>query len=457
VHEFVSAFGTCGYHITVVDGPAGDARVVERSATHVAVRRPVDGLLPGVVLERRPGSFVGATPPPGLPRSDVSSDHRYGRLAARTAATAGPLDPTRLRAWFGDAAGGLRGPGTLHRVVLLPRRFAGWVSQGPDAPAGSETWFDFAAELSRHGLPRLTRARLERAFGGGTLWDAVEEPVAAVETDEEPAGTGRPYRVRHVTMPSAAVSGVPANDILHARIYEPAAAAFGTVIFLPMWKGHERDAEDVIARALAARGVRVALMPMTYQWQRSPPGTRSGSLTVSADAAATRASIAQTAADAERLAHWLSGRAGGRIGIMGLSLGGFVAAGLFGADPQFGCGIFVLTGGEAADAMFSGAPDVRTIRDDLDRRGITREEARHTFAPLSPDALADPTRGERVLLVNALFDQVISPGNADALRRAWGHPDRFIVPGGHHTALLFLDPFLDRCEAHLRRWLAWPT
>ena len=70
-------------------------------------------------------------------------------------------------------------------------------------------------------------------------------------------------------------------------------------------------------------------------------------------------------------------------------------------------------------------------------------------------ALADPARGARVLLVNALFDQVVSWENAEALARAWGAPERFRVPGGHHTAVLFLDPFLDRCEAHLRRWASW--
>jgi dipeptidyl aminopeptidase/acylaminoacyl peptidase len=179
---------------------------------------------------------------------------------------------------------------------------------------------------------------------------------------------------------------------------------------------------------------------------------------VSADPAGTRRSVAQTFADVERLARWLTQRdpgTAGRLGIMGLSLGAFVASSVFALDPQFGCGVFVLAGGDVADALYSGAPDVQDVRAALRARGETLGGVRRAYAQLSPATMADPARGDRVLLVNAMFDRVISRANAERLGRAWGNPARFWVPGGHHSAVLFLDPFLDRCEAHLRRWLEW--
>ena len=52
--------GTCGYKITISDGRALDARVVEVTATHHHVRRPVDGLLTGCDPDAPPEAFVGA-------------------------------------------------------------------------------------------------------------------------------------------------------------------------------------------------------------------------------------------------------------------------------------------------------------------------------------------------------------------------------------------------------------
>lgn len=458
VRAFVGARGTCGYHITVADGRTRDARVVERSAHHATVRHPAGGELPGVVLARAASAFDGGRmPASAIPRSDATSDRRYTRLTDRLREDSGPLSPKRLQAMLGDAA--IAGPGTLHSVVLLPGRFAAWIAHGTvPATAGPYAWFDFTREVTRHRLLGSTRTRLRTLFGPSDGWERIDEPVQPAERILEAAGPGRPCQIALAVMPSTVISPVRENNTLYAKIYEPPGAAAATMIFLPMWWGHERDAEDVIARALARRGFRIALMPMAYQWWRRPPGVRSGGMTVSADPARTRAALAQTFADVERLARWLTVRnpgSTGRLGIMGLSLGAFVASSVFAVDPQFRCGVFVLAGGDAAGALFSGAPDVAQVRAALQARGATRASVRREYGLLSPATLADAARGERVLLVNAVFDQVVSRGNAEDLARAWGHPARFWVPGGHHTAILFLDPFLDRCDEHLRRWLVW--
>src|SRR5439155_10490069 len=47
VRRVVGAKGTCGYHVTIVDGNRRDARVVERTATRVQVRKPAGGVLFG--------------------------------------------------------------------------------------------------------------------------------------------------------------------------------------------------------------------------------------------------------------------------------------------------------------------------------------------------------------------------------------------------------------------------
>ncbi len=460
VAAIAAARGTCGYHVTVVDGRAGTGRVLELSARRVAFRRPRDGLLPGVVPDRSREGWDGGPPPVSLPRSDASSDRRYAGVREFLAATPGSLDPAAARRLLRDRERGVCVPTSLHSVVLLPGRFAGWVAHGSiPAPEGAYEWFDFAAELRGTGREDAARARLAAAFGTTAYWDRLDDPVEPALVDREPPVPGRRYGVTAWTMPSAATSDAPGNDVLRIRLYEPRGPTYGSAVFLPMWKGRERDAEDVIARALAGRGLRIALMPMAYQWRRSPPGVRSGTLTFSADWPRTRAAVAQTAADAHRVARWLRARdpAGGGIGLIGLSLGGFVASAIFAVEPRFSAGVFVLAGGDAADALYGGARDVRAVREALDARGLTRADVRRELATLTPAALARPERGERVLLVNALFDRVVSPDNARRLREAWGEPAVLELPGDHHGVVVFLDAFLDRADAHLRRWLAEPA
>jgi len=147
--------GTCGYHVTVCDGKARDARTVELTAHHRAVRLPEGGLLFGCAAERRPEQFEDwVLPHPDISRADSSSDSRYARLRKLTSQYRGQIDPARTAEFLRDKVDPRTGEAgtsghsvcnrnTLHSVVMRPGKGDLWVAQGQmPAPTGEYVHYD---------------------------------------------------------------------------------------------------------------------------------------------------------------------------------------------------------------------------------------------------------------------------------------------------------------------------
>ena len=154
--------GTCGYHVTVCDGNRREARTVEMTAHHHAVRLPQGGLLFGCAPERRPEWFQGGMMPhPDISRADSSSDYRYARLRELASQHYGRMDAATAVEFVRDTRDPSTGaPGTslrsvcnhdtLHSVVMRPGLGDLWVAQGEmPAPRGEYVHYDLRQTLDR--------------------------------------------------------------------------------------------------------------------------------------------------------------------------------------------------------------------------------------------------------------------------------------------------------------------
>ena len=136
--------GTCGYHIVIADGNAKDARVVEVSAHHYAVRKPVDGVLLGAApWQTDQQYFEGPLPSEEVPRTDGSSQHRYGRAKTLCETHYGQIDVEKMKTIMGDHLADKQGlqnicnDQTIQSVIFLPAEGKMWVAQGTiPAPNG---------------------------------------------------------------------------------------------------------------------------------------------------------------------------------------------------------------------------------------------------------------------------------------------------------------------------------
>ncbi len=450
VERVAKANGTCGYHVSIASGRERDARVVEVTGTRSAVRKPVEGVLAGCSRDLDPALFEGGEPPPPeIPRDDASSRVRYARvqeIAAERRGEAFGVD--EAIALLRDREGRIANDGTLQSVVFVPSRLEVHVAQGTvPASDGNHVRFSLERELARTG-PEIDGSLVPGDESGD--YDATVEPAG------DPSENGLLYDVLRVSLPSPVRRPEPELNTIVATLFQPRKPNGAAVVVLPIWKGPENGLERVIARHLAGSGYAAIVMPLPGQWERTPKGMRSGSYTVSADIRRTRDALTQGMMDVRRVAHFLRRDRGigeGRIGVIGVSLGGFVAAAALSVLDDFGAGVVALAGGGLSDVLLGDSRDTRRVRDEILKQGFTPEDVTRLCRPIDPLHLADPSRRDRVLMFNAEGDEVVPKESATKLWRAYGEPEIVWVPAGHYTAILYLPDLLDRSTAHFRRHL----
>jgi hypothetical protein len=163
--------------------------------------------------------------------------------------------------------------------------------------------------------------------------------------------------------------------------------------------------------------------------------------------------FAQGAWDLRRLVSWIRARGGERVGLYGISLGGYVCALAAGLEHGLACvvaGIPLVDFPRAAEDnlpwILRGqggrlAPDWRLVRE------ITQV--------VSPLALAPRVPREGRFIYAGTVDRIVKPEHPRALWRHWEEPEIHWFSGGHVLGVFHrsIPPFL---EASLRRvGMAW--
>ena len=207
----------------------------------------------------------------------------------------------------------------------------------------------------------------------------------------------------------------------------------GTAVLVPPWKVRSTAALGGWVRQLAAAGLEVWIPVPPLHLERTPPGERSGEGVIGPDLARTR-DVLCSAIREIRGCLAQAGEEGGQVVLVGLSLGGLVAA-------------WAATGPERVDAAALVAPpaDLSAVFRDtaIGRRYAALasragapvpdgEELDRRLGWLSPIRLT-PTAG-RLLVTGGLHDAIALDGAA-VLARGWNAPLREYARG-HLTLLL---------------------
>ncbi len=144
-----------------------------------------------------------------------------------------------------------------------------------------------------------------------------------------------------------------------------------------------------------------------------------------------------------------------RVFVLGISMGGMVSTILGAAEPGIDGLAICLAGGDLATLAVASAEgrvrrwiDWRRYTDGVGVDHITWE-LRNTVH-LEPLRLAPSVRTEKVLFVSATFDDVVPRRHQDLLWEALGRPRRYVVPFGHYTAALAIEPILTAAADHFR-------
>jgi dienelactone hydrolase len=241
-----------------------------------------------------------------------------------------------------------------------------------------------------------------------------------------------------VRFPSAFKSAVPENNTVHAEYFRPKKAGqVPCVIVLDILAGNQK-LPRAFCEHLAQNGIAGLFVNMAHYGPRRPPGSSLRLLSYDLDQ--TERAVRQTVLDLRRATAWMASRPeidSKRLGIMGTSLGSFVAALTAEMEPRLGRVAVLLGGGGFVDAFYDD-PRADLFRKVWESIGGTKQTLVQAIAPLDPITRADRLRDRKLLIVAAKKDEIVPPRMAEMLWNASGRQQILWLNAGHYTAILYL-------------------
>ena len=253
------------------------------------------------------------------------------------------------------------------------------------------------------------------------------------------------YRVR---FPSAVKSPHPENNTVHAEYYRPRGAGpFPAVIVLDV-TGGDQSLSRHLSTFLAHRGIAALFVQMAYYGPRRPPGSKLRLL--SPDIRHTMSAVRQTVLDLRVAAAWLEARREldpKRLGIMGTSLGSFMAALAAEMEPRLGRLAVLLGGGGLVDGYYDH-PQAAPYRKVYEALGGSKAKLAKLIAPADPLTCAANLKARKVLILAGQRDEIVPPKMAEALWRESGRQKLVWYDCTHYGAIVYLAAALDQVVAH---------
>lgn len=225
------------------------------------------------------------------------------------------------------------------------------------------------------------------------------------------------------------------GDWVATRYPATNGATDAALVFLHGWlatPGHVLLMRSAAQRLLAA-GIEVWIPRLPAHIERTPPGSVSGARCLSADLAATGRALQLAVEETCGLAAWLRANGRRRVGLWGISLGGWVAALAATCRADWDAVALWTPVVDPLDTLrFS--PLMEAIRGSIARAGIDEllwAEIFQRFAPVRRRRLVS---SDRLLVIAGQYDNVVSHQAISRLRAAWG-VEPLWAPHGHISIL----------------------
>lgn len=190
------------------------------------------------------------------------------------------------------------------------------------------------------------------------------------------------------------------------------------------------DLRAMSAARLRGRGLNLAFPVLPLHGSRALGNQfASGAGFVVGDVVNTLHALTQTAWEIRRLVAWLRQEGAERVGLYGLSLGGYATALVASLESELDCAIAGIPAAEIGElADYHSCP--RALALACEAR-ITAERIAMALTPVSPLAMVPQVPLERRFIFGALADRFVPPPQVEALWRHWERPPILWYPGGH--------------------------
>jgi len=158
-------------------------------------------------------------------------------------------------------------------------------------------------------------------------------------------------------------------------------------------------------------------------------GRRSGDGFLAADFLDTIHAETQAMWDIRRILSWIRGQGASRIGVHGLSLGGYNTALLACFDGDLACAIPGIPATDFSRLVWRHGPRLQLRY--AEHRGLLRDEVSEVTRVISPLALQPVVPKERRYIFGGVADRLVPPDQVRDLWRHWDRPRIEWYQGGH--------------------------
>ena len=266
-----------------------------------------------------------------------------------------------------------------------------------------------------------------------------------------PSRTLRHHEAIPLSYASSGANGHAQNRVegLYLRSRLPGAKKL--LIVLPIW-GSSRYPPGRIAYGYArhSRGDAHVIWlygePPLFPWQTlwSTPSEEEWIEVAEASVGRYRAAVNDT----RRLIDWLGTREEvdpDRVAIIGFSMGALASATIMGNDPRIAAGVYMVGGAMFAEVMAQcWGKAGRMRRHALNTFGWSLDDYRRFFEERmgagEPMLYAGHYDPDRILIIDARFDNCIPPVSREALWEVTGYPERITMLYRHKGAFYSLTP-----------------
>jgi dienelactone hydrolase len=224
------------------------------------------------------------------------------------------------------------------------------------------------------------------------------------------------------------------NKTVWTRWVRPAGAERRPrLVYLHGYMQPETPVEEVgLLTAIATQlGVELVNVQPPYHGRRKPRASRfDGDLFFTSDVVRTLEALRQSVLDARTVLSWLLDQDDRPVGVMGLSLGGALAAALTCLEPRFAFSAPLIAHMDVA-AIFADAPVLESVRRELRAWGFGPEDLARLLDRIGWNDLRPQLPPQRIRLFAASDDHFFRPELVTDMWRRWGEPPIRWYPSSH--------------------------
>jgi hypothetical protein len=169
---------------------------------------------------------------------------------------------------------------------------------------------------------------------------------------------------------------------------------------------------------------------LPYHYRRRPKGTWSGELVFGGNLIRSAETIRQAVAETRMVVQMARAAGAPKVGLWGMSLGGWVASLTLCHEPDLACAWLVQSIPDVATAIWD-SPGGWVIRRQMEARGLSREQASRMLPMVCPSFGKPKLPPEKILVVGGRHDRIARPEQLQALARGWGGAHYREVGQGH--------------------------